>query len=239
MSIGLDKNEGDLLVVEDCSDTEDTVIEKVHHNHQEVIRHISPLEAARQASIQQLYLMQKRLITRPIQTDHFPLVEAHKLQKCGTIPEDDALRFYPLRHAKLDHIKLISFHFWDHCTCHQHGKHMLHQLAQEGWESTRGYVSFRLNSQKNTICVLCNDDLLVDRVVLGSGSCPEWPVSVDLALKADQKAVANVWIWLEELPQLVQGIPFWGKATKNGTWGWLTLVASVMNSQRMKAISEA
>ena len=75
---------------------------------------------------------------------------------------------------------------------------MLRQLAQEGWESSRGHVSFRLSSQKITICVLCNDDLLVDHVVLGSGSLPEWPASVDLALTADQKASANVWIWLKE-----------------------------------------
>ena len=191
--------EEELADVAGCSVTEDTaVIEKVHHKQKEEIRYISPADAVRYVSDQNLRLMQKRLTTRPIKTNHFPLVEAQKLHKCETVPEDDSLRFYPLRHTKLAYIKLITFHFLDRCTCHQHGKHMLRQLAQEGWESSRGYASFRLNSQKNTICVLCNVDLLVDRVVLGSGSLPEWPASVDLALTADQKAPANVWIWLKE-----------------------------------------
>ena len=210
-----------------CLDSADEVIEHVHHEYEEDIRHISPSDTVEYASAQNRRLMEIRLATVPIKTDHLPLVEVERLQKCETVPKEDMLRIYPLRHAKLASIKLITVHFLDCCTCHQYGKNMLRQLAQEGWELCRGHVPLRLNSKINTMCVLCNDDLLVHRVVLGSGSSPEWPVSADLVLAEDQKPPANVWIWEEQMPRSVQGVPFWYMRTKKGMWGWLTLVSAV------------
>ena len=104
--------EEELTDVAGCSGPEDRVIEKVHHKHKEAIRYISPPDAVRDVSNQQLHLMQRRLNTRPIKTDHFLVAEAQKLQKCETVPEDDTLHFYPLRHAckaGLYQIDRISF----------------------------------------------------------------------------------------------------------------------------------
>ena len=119
-----------------CPDSADQVIEPVHHKYEEDIRHISPSDAVEYASAQNLRLMEIRLATEPIKTDHLPLVEVQRLQKCKTVPTlDDMLRIYPLRHAKLASIKLITFHFLHCCPCYQYGKNKLRQLVQEGWEA--------------------------------------------------------------------------------------------------------
>ena len=119
-----------------CLDSADEVIEHVHHEYEEDIRHISPSDTVEYASAQNLRLMEIRLATEPIKTDHLPLVEVQRLQKCKTVPKlDDMLRIYPLRHAKLASIKLITFHFLHCCPCYQYGKNKLRQLVQEGWEA--------------------------------------------------------------------------------------------------------
>ena len=56
-----------------CLDSADEVIEHVHHEYEEDIRHISPSDAVEYASAQNLRLMEIRLATVPIKTDHLPL----------------------------------------------------------------------------------------------------------------------------------------------------------------------
>ena len=119
----------------DSLNSADEVIVHVHHEYEEDIRHISPSDAVEYASAQNLRLMEIRLATVPIKTDHLPLVEVERLQKCETVPKEDMLRIYPLRHAKLASIKLITFHFLHCCPCYQYGKNKSRQLVQEGWEA--------------------------------------------------------------------------------------------------------
>jgi hypothetical protein len=84
-----------------CLNSVDAVIKHVHHDYDEDIRHISPSDAVEYVSAQNLRLMEIRLATVPIKTDHLPLVEVQRLQKCETVPKVHMLRIYPLRHAKL------------------------------------------------------------------------------------------------------------------------------------------